>query len=652
MDLPHNTSKEGRSDADAIYDPGGLCVVRAGYEGVRPSRGSAESKPKTKPIRTMSSESIQESNFDEVESIVSAMDSMNIDDRSSKLTMVKDLLLDFSNQAPDRYAIYRGGGFLTTVMGERFVITCGHIMIRSAAWYRAYFKIDGEIEMFELIPHSRIQELDLMIMRFENTTDRFSTYDREIEVSKMRSKLQHCPDTANVDEFEPIRNYRVMIIDSISRRADLGGDVVTNLIAYPTNNPDSGEYDVKNIRVDRIVSKFSTLITSMIEDVPIVSVPLEDIEGFDEIRTIEERYQKKLEDAINYKDKRSIDHTMVNQVYRVLAGISGSLIYSSINHNAPAIPIGMVVTFNMKVEDEVLKTEVRAVPFDVILVVIDNCIRRRISTVMGIQVSYIGCIAEEENGEEFDAAIVSQNSSRYVNGRKDFWFNRSDLILKIDQKPLQRERSDLVVESEEYGRVPINAYLFYKANTVPGAEIGIMIPKLYKNSHKKINYNITPVPYSDMFVTRSFHQKEILWRGYMFFELSEEMIRFYANLGIDLKMFDDDSEIRATSANGERIVLLFNYARCFDENGRGRDHVPSISDIGRRYLTQDEYSHMPCTDRRGDRFFYQLEKVSNRTVGHIDELDRIIDQIDKAGQKKITLLLRDRNNDRTIRMNM
>ena len=662
-----------------VTEDSGLCVVRAGYEGTRKSQPSnAMTDYSTRmsiPMRTKSPSIISSRNsskFNEMESIVNAMDSMKIEgenddsdssdnsanvvEKSDKRVMVRDLLLDFSNRSPNRFVINRGGGIIMTIMNERFVITCAHITMRSCSWFRAYFKIGDEIEAFNIVPYSRIYELDLMVMRFESAADRFGLYDPDLDISNsdpVITKLQFVPDVVRVDDFEAIRTYRnsLSMLNQYRPRPnneenEVEPPPIKFVIKNPTNNPDNKTFEIREIGINSVQTIYSTLYTRMIDSVPIVSVPISDISGLPEIRAIEEKYQKKLEEAIDLENKRSIDYTLVNSVYRALAGLSGSLIYSKMGHNTQVVPIGMIVTFNMRIENNKLVTDVRAVPIDVMLIVVDNCIRRQINRVMGIQIAYTGCVAEEETGEEFNAAVVSDNSARYVNGRKDFWFNRSDLVLKIDLKSLERENSELIIDSEEFGRVPINAYLFYRSNTTPNSEIGVMIPKLYEESHKKINYQIRPIAYTDMFTTRIFHQKEIIWRGYVFLELSEEMIRFYSDIGIELQMFENNEEMYRTSTNGERIVLLFNYNRCLEDPSEcGR-----LNEITYRYLTQEEYQDMPCTDRDGGRFFYQLEKVSNRTIGHLEELDRIIDQIDRAQQKKITLLLRNRVTMRATRL--
>jgi hypothetical protein len=672
-------------DLDRIPDSldsldSGVCVVRAGYEGMRRSSNISDvSSILSTPIH--STESVKPvQKFDEIDSIAKTMDSMSLNEEQNKLNktalskavlnktvLTRDLILDFSNVEPDRYVITKGGGIIITVMGERFVLTCSHIMMRSGTWFRAYFKIDDSVEIFDLNVHTRIPELDMIIMRFSQPEDRYAMYDPRATADAVghKSRLRLIRDIVSISNFQMIRDYRITVSNIM--RGDMRGDdtddvpEISNVIVSPSNNPDAGEFQVKHIEIGQYQTIYSNLVTNLIDSVPIISIPLESMYGVIKLNEIEEKYGKKIKDAVDYQNKRSIDYVIMNQVHKLLAGLSGSIIYSKLKSRdryGTSIPIGQIVTFNIGLtnvdgEEPRVVAEIRAVPLDVMLNVVDNCLRRRSDKIMGIQVSYTGCIAEEDGGDEFDAAIINENSSRYVNGRKDFWFNKSDLIIKIDQIPLERDGSDLIIDAEQYGRVPINGYFFYKANTNPGTEIGVMIPKLYEDAHKKINFNIMPTPYSDMFRIRPFHQKEILWKGYIFLEVSEELLRFYSEIGIDLRMFENDEEMYRTSANGERVVIIFNYDRCFDELGDSKRFVPSTTNIMRRYLSLNEYRAMPCTAvEDGHRYFYELEKVSNRSVNHIDELDRIIDQIDKVGQKKITLLLRNRLTDESVRMNI
>jgi hypothetical protein len=715
------TPRIKESQTEYQYEPGGLnmldtelsgiCVVHASYEGVRRSVSKPSIRIISNPIiKTALGDTVK---FErDVESIVDSMNSMkifnavnnnpngsdvNISDSSSdelvsdddsadssgnegivkndknnrnSETVVssniksRELLLDFANTEPDKYRINVGSGFLTTFMGERFVITCSHIVINSAIKYRTYFKIGNNVKMFDMEVYARMPEIDIAIMRFTDTNTRYSMYSNTNNVAANQS-LWNCPNLIDVDGIQEIRDHRRAsdaLADHDSECIDTDSadnssrDKTTELVSKiqyhiitANCNSDYIKYDYSTHRIKNLETIYSSLVSSLIDSVPNISIPISDLEIFDDI---EVKYGKKIHEIVNYANKRSNDYLMMNEIIRKLRGLSGSIITSKMKNcdGVTIIPIGMIVTFNISInyEQNVVIGTIRAIPMDIIMTIVDNCVRKRIDKLMGIQISYTGCIAEE-NGDEFYAAIVSKNSSRYVNGRKDFWFNPSDMIIKINQHDLNRNAGDLVIDSKKFGRnVPINSYFLYKANTSPGTEISITIPKVYDKTQKKINYNITPIPYNDMFITRLFHQNEVFWRGYLFLELSEEMIRFYDEIGINLKLFLDGDEVRSESLNGERIVVLFNYDRNFNR---------SESDIlRRRNLTLSEYSDMPCTyngkrgGMKGFKYFYQLERISNRTINHLEELNKAIDQIEKSGQKKITLLLRNRVTHDSVKM--
>jgi hypothetical protein len=605
----------------------GICAVHANYEGIRKSFSkSTESNTYNEELK----------NGKEIESIVDKFDSIKIinntnnEEKQTNVVFttntgnIHNSLLDFSNYEPDKFRINMGSGFLITIMGERFVITCSHIMIKSAVKYTAIFDINLHAESFDMEVYFRIPEIDMVIMKFADIEDRLAIYKN----ISTKSKLSHVPDLMESYNVSYIRDYQNNLDIEKQNQILTAVHVISNDI----NTENQIKYDTIDLptKLDRV---HSTLVTSMIETIPNISIP---ISGLDIFTDIETKYQKKIEDIFN--DEKDITSKIaINKVMKKLKGLSGSIITSqdTKNINSKNICLGMIVTFSLSTVNSTetkLKNEgsIKSIPMDVILTVVNNCIRKRNVNLMGVQIDYNGCIAEE-NEKEFYAAIVRNPSSRYINGKKDFWFNPEDLILGIDQMDIKLNGSELVLNTKKYGnKLPLNAYMFYKGNEELGSDISITLSKVYDKINKKINFNIKPIPYNNMHITRIYHQKEILWNGYLFLELSEELIRFYKFIGIDLLMGDDINE---ESMNGEKIVILFNYNKVLS------------SDLNSRYMNLVEYTNMPCKIIKNTKpvyFFYRLERVSNRMICNIEELGKTIKDIDKSGQKKITLVLKNK----------
>jgi hypothetical protein len=611
----------------------GICAVHANYEGIR--------KSSSKPTLSISDTDIDNEEVkigEEIESIVDTLDSIKIinnntnngEDKQTNTRNMYNSLLDFSNYEPDKFRINMGSGFLITIMGERFVITCSHIMIKSAVKYSAIFDINSNAESFDMEVYFRIPEIDMVIMKFEDIEDRLAIYKN----TSTNSKLSHIPDLMESYDVSYIRDYQNNF--EIEKKNQILTAVYVN--SNNINTPNKIKYDTIDLQnnLDRV---HSTLVTSMIDTVPNISIPISSLDIFTDI---EKKYQKKIEDI--FDDEKNITSKIaINKVIKKIKGLSGSIIISQYtkNKNSKNICLGMIVTFSLNTVNGAgtkLKTEgsIKSIPMDVILTVANNCIRKRNVNLMGVQIDYNGCIAEE-NEHEFYAAIVRNPSSRYINGKKDFWFNSEDLILGIDQMDIELNGSELVLNTKNYGnKLPLNAYMFYKANEELGSDISITISKVYDKINKKINFNIKPIPYNNMHIMRIYHQKEILWNGYLFLELSEELIRFYKFIGINLLMGDNINE---ESMNSEKIVILFNYNKILP------------SDLNSRYMTLSEYTNMPCKMITDDNyFFYKLERISNRVIDHIEELDRMIRDIEESGQKKITIVLKNREMNNSIKL--
>jgi hypothetical protein len=74
-----------------------------------------------------------------------------------------EVLYDFTNDAPQEQRIYYGDGFIKIVDNKEYIVSCNHIIINNAE-YIAYYKHGTKIIELNLSIHTRIPELDIIIM--------------------------------------------------------------------------------------------------------------------------------------------------------------------------------------------------------------------------------------------------------------------------------------------------------------------------------------------------------------------------------------------------------------------------------------------------------------------------------------------------------
>lgn len=513
-------------------------------------------------------------------------------------------MLDFLNLNPDRAKIDEGCGFVVEVLDSIYIITCSHIVVRSASRYTAHFLIDQKTVCCNLEVHCRIPELDIAIMKPSNS-----------DIIKSVPKI--------VIDRQCIQDYLTKRIDleRSTRTSEIPGTITVPCIK-------DGRVRIERTEFDSFEIVHSQIITSLINSVPNISIPVESLDIFDDI---EEKYGKTIKDigmsdgASDGKSDESKDRTMLAEVIARIKGFSGSLVRIDGAH------AGIVMTIDMDETDRGMICSIKVLPIDIVLTIVDNSVRRHMTNIMGVQIDY-GVFEASENGHEFHVISVLENSNRYTNGMKDFWFTKDDIVLSMDQMDFAFNGRDNVLEITPYGtEMPINAYALCKANFDPNTEIGVTIPRMYDRSQKRITFNIMPVPYNDMYTIRIYHSKEIYWYGFLFVELSEEMIRFYESIGMEL--LNSHQHCR-TSANGEKIVLLFNYD---SRQKRAIDMLYART----RYPSTDDYRKVVQANQKdGKYYFYHLEKVSGRNVNSLDDLHRIIKQIGTTKQKKVTLQIK------------
>lgn len=297
-----------------------------------------------------------------------------------------------------------------------------------------------------------------------------------------------------------------------------------------------------------------------------------------------------------------------------LKGISGSIVVSD-------KPIGMVI---------IKKTTIRAVEFDLMFGIIINSLNNRLFE--GIQLSYIACEAEL-NGIDINVGVINSISTypNGINGKKDLFFKEQDVVIKIDDFKFKNlDDRELTIDSADLDQksIPINSYLMRRSVYNPDSNPSITLLK-----NKILTYSVKPIAYSDMFYVRPFHQTEIVWKNNVFLEMSEELIRFYRSIGINININSLNQQSR------DKMVILFNYKKPIS---------PDVLDKS-RYMSFLEYKNMPehlGSKSKSEFYFYKLERVSNKSISNIVDLDQTIKSI--SSYKKTTLILK-RPDNKTIK---
>lgn len=479
------------------------------------------------------------------------------------------MMYDFSNQEPQKERIYRGSGFIKIIDYKEYVISCNHIMVENAKEYKAYYKqVDSDILIeLHLSIHSRIPELDIIIMNI---------------VSKSHQcKLQELViDT----QFNP---YYTGLNTILTSEYNPNSDTKNNINIY--NNIDIND----NINIE-----FCTLISKYIKGIPLL---------YFKIDNIDRKYVK----IINQIDIKTINHKskkfniVLDIIKNEIGGLSGSIV-SSDNKN-----IGMVCKF--EINNKKNEFGIKSIPLFLIEKIVTNSVKNGETRLYGLYFDNNKCDIDYD-GKNMSVMYVTKRNCPYNNGKKIFYFDEGDLILSVDGLYFNEHHSIFLEQINMY--VPLDTYVLLKLNIYTQTTIQYKIAREYKNEYKIRNYNISGKSYVQMLNINIYENKYIRWKDYIFMELSEKLLDFYDNLGIQLF---NRTNIKY-SLNGEKIIILINYNKFIPIN------IHTIKNYKSYVINSDN-----------NLYFYELFKIGNKKVKNIEELQQILEENNTNEQITVTL---------------
>lgn len=467
---------------------------------------------------------------------------------------------DWYNYDPDNSRILHGSGYVRTIEDKQYIITCNHIMVKYALYVGYCYDEKLNIVSFNMKIYSRIPELDLVIMEI---------------ITKLENKLLNLPNygiiPTNIKELYDIESKNVLI----AGEKDPGS--VDNIPLFST-------IDI-NTQINMIydILKFRSL-----SDIPLLNIPVYEI---DMIKKISDEY--KIDLKIDMKEMNPRRHVISKIIANKLSGTSGAIVRSN------NINIGMCCMYM----DTNKGISLRALPLFLIDMIIVNNILFKQPYLMGIHINTLTCEIEYMKEHKY-AHYVTKQSPCYINGKKSFTFNNDDIILDIDGLEFNK---DHLIFCELIGiAVPLNTYLMLRSN-MNNVPISIKIIKNQNKDYKITKYNVSSISYNNMFPVNLNIGNYLEWNGLIFMELSEEIIMFYRQLGMNL-------------LNNTKGVILFNYNKKI------------LYPLKNKLLY---YKSMPYTNKSGS-YFYQVNYMGQKKVTSINDMAPLLSN---KSVKKITFKL-------------
>jgi hypothetical protein len=548
--------------ASSHNDFDGLCIVHAHYENIE----HLVDVPNISPIRSNANIAIIH------DDIIS--NSSSIFDDSGKIIKNTNIQFDFNNLLFDKTVIFKGIGYVKNIRDKQYVITCNSVIVKRCLKYVGYCVVAGNTVNFDMTVVHRIPEIDLVIMEILT---------------------------------KPEVDYKIPELITSNKLLPMFNKKANNIVLSGSKNP-----DIKFEKIDinnNINICFEILKSQLIPDIPLINIPIQNTEIVQKIFR---------EHGINYdKDILNMPNdTKRMQIIKLISdniqGLSGSIIQSN-GHN-----IGMTCIFT----DTNKGIGLKAIPFVLIDMIINNAIFYNKPTLMGIHTDNTGCDIEYMK-QDMTALLINKRSSPYINGKKMFTFEKDDIITDIDGKKIIEHN---LIHSDILGfPVPLNTYLMVQCNHDLTKTVAI---RIIRGTQKPRVYNLSAIPYDDMHCCSIVAKGGILCNNIIFMELSEELIMFYAKLGIHMT-YNNIHEVAKTK--NEKKIILFNYNTQFTFPKTPQDNV--------YYLSRQHYMYLPLnysSDGKHKCNFYSVKQIGQKKINSIDDISDIYNS---GEDKKISIKL-------------
>lgn len=231
--------------------------------------------------------------------------------------------------------------------------------------------------------------------------------------------------------------------------------------------------------------------------------------------------------------------------------------------------------------------------------------------IKGIKLDILPCEIIENN-DRIKGCCIMNNTCKYKNGKKEFMFTTNDIVVSINN--LKIERDNFIYFDLLDIFVPVNTYIMLYNIIYPYR--GIDFSFYRENSEKIKKIHLDGIEYENMYKYRIKSNNEyVLLKGYIFLELSEELINYFRRNNIILtgKIFDNFNIGKFDMMNdNSRYVILLNYDSKFNDKS-------------------DKYNNllrMPLVNNRMKHYFMLVDKVGNKKIHNINDLKKIFNEID------------------------
>jgi hypothetical protein len=576
----------------------GICIIHARYEGIMNiSKPSISDKMNTNVILNSKNSSsvrtegeasidsggnnrcmqVEPNNIDEVTdnikfvkiSIVNTEGNKQLDEDKKQnshipniINISESFIHDFNNYFPDKFRISRGIGYIKNINEEYYVITCNDIMIKHAIYTGYCINSQNKTIKLDLNVYLRIPEMNLVIMKAANN-------------------IHQMPELIICDNV--LTTYDVSLKNSI-----ITGEYLP--METKTNNERIIEY--KTIDINNTINIiFDILSSKYIYQIPLLNIPVNE---FDFVKKLIKKHKIDLKTELSIMNERR--YFISKTISESILGLSGSIVTSENNN------IGIISIFT----DTNRGFSLKALPLFFVDAIVKNAIIYNIKSISGIQMDTKPCTIDFQK-EKMIAHSVAQPSCRYSNGKKYFTFNEGDLILEIDGNKFNHDT--LLWCNFMNMFVPLGTYILAKSVFNPSSTIYIKIAKMTQTNVKIHIYNLIPIPYNDMYVTRIF-SKVYEWKGLIFMEMSEQLFEFYRKLGISI--VNNVLETDLYSINNERNVILYNYNKNISNN-----------------LSKEFFCSIPYRGTTG-YYFYNVIFVDKKKITSLKDLKKTLQTIKQS----------------------
>jgi hypothetical protein len=569
----------------------GICVVHAHYEGIDDMLHIHENDVDNSLCVGVDSNrtNTERENIDidtdgKRENIDTDGKRENIDtDGKSEKKLMRGFAHDFNNLFPDKFRIVRGVGYIRTIDNAQYVITCDHTMIKYAT-YKGYY-LSGETDLkiieFGMTVYQRLPEIDLVIMEITTKLD------------NPLPELDECDESCQI--YYSSRNNYVVTCEYVPNKKY---NMYENIMNYiPIHND--------------LTVKFEILKSDLIQQIPLINVPIIKIECVEKFIT-----ERRIDIAKDFAIVNKRRDTITKAIYAMFSGISGSIVRSG------EVNIAMVC---MCVDAE-SGMSLKAHSLIVIDALVKNIVRNRIYCLVGIQIDTLPCEITYNDEKQHYGHYVTKSSSSHMNGKKEFSFREGDMLLEVDGKKFNQ---DGLLWSDLLGMfVPLNAYTFIRSNSSQDTDtlqsISFKLAKQKNDGTKQKSiirvYNLISSPYDEMYKLRICDNNYVLWKDYIFAELSEQLISYYKRLNIDINMTNIVPNIDQYVSNRcDKIVFLLNYKKTIRNN-----------------FDTEYYTSLPIKGRIG-YYFYVLTYVSQKKITCLNDLMTTLNSEIVQKQRNVTL---------------